>query len=300
MHWLRRIVRVAGVALGLILLSLAFASAYLRLDKEDVFREVRGTYQDFVTLDSWESAHSRFQLLQLRNHRGDAVTNVYFRRPLELDPHHRIFLIYAGAKTRDKILTLIPERSDLVLVSVQYPYDSPDGLLEYLRWPHHIRQAAFRTVAGGMLALSFLRVEEDLDIDRLTIIGVSVGVPFATLHGALDERVPTVVLIHGGGDLPAQARAVAEPRWLATPASVMAAILFHTFEPLRYVDRITPRKLVMIAARDDKLLPIDTIKILYARAREPKEMIWTESGHVRSKDTDLIADIVRQIDQYLE
>jgi len=300
MHWLRRIVRVAGVVLGLILLSLAFASAYLRLDKEDVLREVRGTYQDFVTLDSWESAHSRFQLLQLRNHRGDAVTDVYFRRPLELDSHHRTFLIYAGAKTRDKILTLIPERSDLVLVSVQYPYDSPDGLLEHLRWPHHIRQAAFRTVAGGMLALSFLDEDEHLDIDRLSVIGVSVGVPFATMHGALDERVPTVVLIHGGGDLPAQVRAIAEPRWIATPASIMAAILFHTFEPLRYVDRIAPRKLVMIAARDDKLLPIDTIKILYARAGEPKEMIWTESGHVRSKDTDLIADIVRQIDRYLE
>ncbi len=44
MHWLRRIVRVAGVALGLILLSLAFACAYLRLDKENVFYEVRGTY----------------------------------------------------------------------------------------------------------------------------------------------------------------------------------------------------------------------------------------------------------------
>jgi hypothetical protein len=300
MHWLRRIVRVAGVVLGLILLSLAFASAYLRLDKEEVLREVRGTYQDFVTLDSWESAHSRFQLLQLRNHRGDAVTDVYFRRPLELDSHHRIFLIYAGAKTHDKILTLIPERSDLVLVSVQYPYDSPDGLLEHLRWPHHIRQAAFRTVAGGMLALSFLDEDEHLDIGRLTIIGVSVGVPFATMHGALDERVPTVVLIHGGGDLPAQVRAIAEPRWIATPAGVMAAILFHTFEPLRYVDRISPRKLVMIAARHDTMLPHETIEKLYARAGEPKQMIWTESGHVRSKDTDLIADIVRQIDRYLE
>ncbi len=300
MHWLRRIVRVAGVALGLILLSLAFASAYLRLDKEDVFREVRGTYQDFVTLDSWESAHSRVRLLQLRNHRGDAVTDVYFRRPLELDSHYRIFLIYAGAKTQDKILTLIPERSDLVLVSVQYPYDSPDGPLEHLRWPHHIRQAAFRTVAGGMLALSFLHREEHLDIDRLAIIGVSVGVPFATMHGALDERVPTVVLIHGGGDLPAQVQAVHEPRWLATPASIMAAILFHSFEPLRYVDRIAPRKLVMVAARHDTMLPLETIEKLYARAGEPKEMIWTESGHVRSKETDLIADIVRKIGRYLE
>jgi hypothetical protein len=151
-----------------------------------------------------------------------------------------------------------------------------------------------------MLALSFLDEEEDLDIDQLTVIGVSVGVPFATMHGALDERVPTVVLIHGGGDLPAQVRAIAEPRWIATPAGVMAAILFHTFEPLRYVDRISPRKLVMIAARHDTMLPHETIEKLYARAGEPKQMIWTESGHVRSKDTDLIADIVRQIDRYLE
>jgi fermentation-respiration switch protein FrsA (DUF1100 family) len=112
--------------------------------------------------------------------------------------------------------------------------------------------------------------------------------------------VPTVVLVHGGGDLPAQARAVAEPRWLASPASVLAAILFHTFEPLRYVDRIAPRKLVMIAARDDKILPVETVKNLYARAREPKKMIWTESGHVRSKDTVLIADIIGKIDRYLE
>ncbi len=300
MHWLRRIVRVAGVALGLILLSLAFACVYLRLDKENVFYEVRGTYQDTVTLDAWESGRSRIRLLQLRNHHGDTVTDVYFRRPFQLDPHYRIVLIYAGAKTRDKILTLIPERSDLVLVSVQYPYASPDGPLERLRWPHYIRQAAFRTVAGGMLALSFLHREEHLDIDRLTIIGVSVGVPFATIHGALDERVPTVVLIHGGGDLPAQVRAVHEPRWLATPASVMAAILFHSFEPLRYVDRIAPRKLVMIAARHDMILPVETIEKLYARAREPKELIWTESGHVRSKDTDLIAEIMRQINRYLE
>jgi len=48
------------------------------------------------------------------------------------------------------------------------------------------------------------------------------------------------------------------------------------------------------------MLPLETVEKLYARAREPKEMIWTDSGHVRSKDSDLIADIVRQIDRYLE
>lgn len=300
MHWFKRSVQVGGAVLGLILLLLACSFAYLRLDKENVFYEARGTYQDSVTLDAWESKQSRTRLLQLRNHVGHAVTDVYLRRPVELDPHYRILLIYAGAKTRDKILTLIPERSDLVLVSVQYPYASPDGLLERLRWPHHIRVAAFRTVAGGMLASTFLHSEEYLDIDRLVVIGVSVGVPFATLHGALDERVPTVMLIHGGGDLASQVRAVHEPRWLATPASIMAAILFHSFEPLRYVDRIAPRKLVIVAARNDTILPAETVEKLYARAREPKQLIWTESGHVRSKDTDLIMRIIQQLDRYLE
>ncbi len=56
----------------------------------------------------------------------------------------------------------------------------------------------------------------------------------------------------------------------------------------------------MVAARHDTMLPLETIEKLYARAGEPKEMIWTESGHVRSKETDLIADIVRKIGRYLE
>lgn len=300
MHWLKRRIHVTGVVFGLILLLLAFSIAYLRVDKANVFYEVRGRYQDSVTLDTWESEKSITRLLQLRNHDWHAVTNVYFRQPVELDLNYRILLIYAGAKTRDKILTLIPERSDLVLVSVQYPYSSPEGMIERLRWPRHIRAAAFRTVAGGMLALDFLHRDEHLDIDRVAVIGVSVGVPFATLHGALDERVPTVMLIHGGGDLAGQVRATHEPRSLAMPASVLAAILFYSFEPLRYIDRIAPRKLVMVAARDESMLPAESAEKLYAKAREPKQLIWTESDHVRSKDAEVVAQIIRQIDLYLE
>lgn len=300
MHWLRTGVKVTGVVLGLLLFSLACSIAYLRLDKEAEFYEVRGTYQDAVTLDAWQTAQSKVSLLQLRNRDGHAVTDVYFRRPVELDPDYRILLIYAGAKTRDNILTLIPGRSDVVLVSVQYPYSSPDDLLERLRWPQHIRAAVFRTVAGGMLALDFLHEDEQLDVDRVAVVGISVGAPIATLHGALDERVPAVILIHGGGDLVGQVRATQEPRWLAIPSSIMAAILFHSFEPLRYVDRIAPRKLVIIGARNESMLPVESIEKLYAKAREPKQLIWTESDHVRSRSTDVIAQIIQQIDRYLE
>ncbi len=291
---------VAGTILGFLLLSLACSIAYLRLDKEHVFHEVRGTYKDSVTLEAWESELSRTRRLQLRNREGHTVTDIYFRRPFELDPDYKILLSYAGAGTKDKILEFIPDRSDAVLVSVQYPYASPDSLLERLRWPRHVRTAAFRTVAGGMLALDFLDEDEQLDIDRIVVVGVSVGVPFATVHAALDERIPTVLLIHGGGDLPAQVRATQEPRWLAVPSSIMADILFDSFEPLHYVDRITPREVVIIAARRETMLPAASVEGLYARAREPKQLIWTESDHVRSRSEDVIDQIVWQIDQYLE
>ncbi len=291
--------RIAGLVLGLVVSALAGAIAYLRFDKKHVFFDVRGEYGRAATLDAWSSSQSKTRLIRLRNRDGEVVTDAFLRRPLQLDPTYRIVVIYAGAKTRDRILTLVPEQADLVLVSVQYPYRSPETPGEYLRWPGAIRAAAFRTVAGGMLALDFLRADEGLDLRRVTVVGVSVGVPFATMHGALDERVPTVMLIHGGGDLAAQVRATHEPRWLAVPAGMLASVLFYSFEPLRYVDRIAPRRLVMVAARGETMLPAGTVEALYAKAREPKKLIWTESDHVRSRDTDVVAQIIEQIDRYL-
>ena len=299
MRWLKRSVQVAGGAVCVVLIALAVCVALLRLDKENVFYEMRGTYQDAVTLDTWESAHSQTRLLRLRNGDLYAPADVYVRRPAELDSDYRILLMYAGAKTKDRILRLIPDRSDLVLVSVQYPYASPDGFMEHLRWPYDVREAVFRTVAAGMLAVSHLQQEEDLDIERVAVVGVSLGVPFATLHGALDARVPTVMLVHGGGDIAGQVRATHEPRWLATPASLLAANLFYSFEPLRYVDRIAPRQLIIVAARNETMIPVETVEKLYAKAGEPKLLVWTESDHVRSRSADVIEQIIEQIDRYL-
>lgn len=300
MRGVKRIVRAFGLTLGFTLVSLFLAGAYFRLDTEHVFHEIRGTYRNTVTLDAWASDESSVRLVEFRNHRGEAVATAYYRRPLALDPDYRIVLTYAGAKTGKKILELIPERPDVVLLSMQYPYESPETFMEHLRWPLSVRQTAFRSVAGGMLAVDFLQKEEALDLDRLAIVGVSVGAPFATIHGALDERVPTVVLIHGGGNLPGQVLAAAKRRWLAHTAAAVTAIFFDSFEPLHYVDRIAPRKLIMIADRHDRLLPVANVEQLFAAAREPKQIFWTDSGHVRSNATDLIADIVAQVDQYLD
>ena len=300
MRWFKWIFKAVGLGLGLILLLLIVCGVYLRMDKEDIFYEVRGTYQDTVTLQSWESDRSEVRLVELRNDRGEAVANAYFRRPSELAQAYRIIMIYAGAKTGDKILDLVPDRPDVVLVAVQYPYESPRGFWEHLAWPGEVRRQVFRAVAGGMLAVSFLQDEEKLDLEKLAVVGVSVGGPIATVHGALDERVPALVLVHAGGDLPGQILAAGEGRWLAHPAAALASIFFDTFEPLHYIERISPRRLLLIAGREDPILPVANVEALYALAGEPKQIVWTQSGHVHAKDTDLVAHIIGQLEQYLE
>lgn len=292
--------RIAAIAVAAILLTLGVSATCLHHDKEQVFFEIRGTYSNAVGRDRRETpAGGIARRLALANQAGREVTDILVRRPADPDPGYRIWLIYAGAKTGERILQLVPERPDVVLVSVQYPYDSPEGAMEHLRWPYDIRRAAFRSVAGGMLALDFLESDEGLDLDRVVVVGISVGVPFATMLAALDERVPKVMLIHGGGDLAAQVRATQEPRWLAIPSSLLAQLLFHSFEPLNYVHRIAPRELVMIAARDESILPRASIDKLFAAAGEPKRLIWTDTDHVRSRHADTVERIVRQIEHYM-
>ena len=58
-----------------------------------------------------------------------------------------------------------------------------------------------------------------MELSRVTVVGASVGTPFAKIHGALDDRVPRVLIVHGGGDLRAIIRAARwEQAWLKTPA----------------------------------------------------------------------------------
>jgi len=198
---LRRLLCRAAIVVGAVVVLLVAIIWFLRRDTTAVFYRVRGQYAGARTLEEWTQGEDRCRLVELRNHRGEAVATAFVRTPRPLPPQARVLLSYAGEKTGKVMLELIPHRADLVLVAVQYPYQRPRGLGQYLRWPYDLRRAVFRTVAGGMLAVSFL-ADEGVSTDRVTVLGVSLGSPFGVIHGALDRRVDTVVVVHGGGNLP--------------------------------------------------------------------------------------------------
>lgn len=303
MLWKNKRRRILLAALAVLVVAAAGLVLFLRADKTDEFFLTRGTYKGARVLESSTGPVSRTRLVELHNDRGEAVATAYVRTPHRLSDGYRILLTYAGEKTGPKILRLIPDRPDVVLVAVQYPFTRPRTPAEYLTGPYHLRRSVFRAVAGGMLALSYLQETEGLGMDRITVLGASLGSSFAVIHGALDPRVGTVFLVHGGGDFPATLRGYERRRghfWRGELLAGTAAVLVDSFEPGRYIDRIAPRRLLMVASRRDKYFSVPGVQALFDRAGEPKTLIWTDTEHVGARKLDIVNELVGLIESHLE
>jgi fermentation-respiration switch protein FrsA (DUF1100 family) len=298
----RQLARALAVVAALSLGGILLAVIHLRADKRDVFTAVAGTLAQSRVLESLPTERGTARHLELVNHRGESVASAWVRRPTGLADDYRVVFVYSGRETGAKVLDLVPDRDDLVLVAPQYPYEEPRDLWEHVSWPYSVRRAAFRTVAGGMLAVSHLEVAEGLDAGRILVVGASLGSAFAVAHAALDPRVPAVVVIHGGGDLPLIVRTIEERRgrpWRGRLLAGLAAVLVHSFEPLRYVGDIAPRELVVIGARGDRQFPAASTQALYDRASEPKSLRWTGGGHLRSARDATLDEVLAEIERQL-
>lgn len=275
----------------------------LRRDPSPLVLEVRGTFGAARVLEEERTETGTVSLLELVNDRGAAASTAYLRRPRRLSPQCHALVTYTGVGTRRRILELIPERPDVLLLAVQYPYRPPEGVLGRLRMPYDVRRAVYRTVAAGMLGVDHLIEDEGLDAARITVLGASIGAPFAVLHGALDERVPRVLVVHGGGDLPAMLRYQSTQRgrpWRGLALGLAAEIFVESFDPIRFVGRIAPREVVIVGARHDRQFPEASVEALWDHARQPKRLYWTDTGHVGSRPSEIVDELVTIIDRYLD
>ncbi|MGH9464055.1 MAG: hypothetical protein ACRD0X_00290 [Thermoanaerobaculia bacterium] len=290
--------RLALAGLGALLLGGAWGLAGWRRTDGALVAAARGQFTHAVVLASELTPLGRVEQLALHNQRGE-VAQALYRPPRTLAADYRVAVMYVGLKTERRVLELLPERPDLVVLVIQYPYTRPRTLLGKLRWIGDVRRAAADTVAGGMLGLSFLETAEGLDLRRSVVVGTSLGSIFAALHGALDERVPRVVLVHGGGDFLRLVPALARVWWEVPFGYALAAGPFYGFDPVHYVGRIAPRELILIGARNDERFPSASTLALFERAGEPKRLLWTDSPHVRARNQPLVDELVGQIEAAL-
>ncbi|HEV2718802.1 MAG TPA: hypothetical protein VG323_02190 [Thermoanaerobaculia bacterium] len=299
--------RLRGIFLGLVFVLAAVVAALLLFawllpsDGTKQILELRGRFGGAGVLAARRDARSSIRCVALRNDRGQVLTTAWIRRPLALRSDYRIVITYAGADTGDAILRLIPANDDLVVVAVQYPWKPPHTVIGKLRAIYDIRQAAYRTVAGGMLAVDDLVSLERLDARRIVLVGASLGSIFATIHGAIDHRVQQVVLIHGGADLQdtLEVEIPSVPAWLRPPLVRVAYMTVETFDPAHYVQRIAPRRLLVIAARDDWRFPPRAVIAFFNRAGQPKALRWTNTAHVGVRSPRVVDAVIAELNAYL-
>ena len=282
--------RLRGIA-ALLLVLAATAALYLLRDPMPHFAERRShlTHVAATPPEPVDSAHV-IETARLTAASGLTVELLVKRPVAGSAPNAPVLLLLGGHRTGREAARLIPDTRGTIVASLSYPFQGDPRLkgLGIIPKVPAIRRALLDTPPAIMLAVDYLLRQPYARGRAVELVGVSLGVPFATMAGALDTRVSRVWAIHGSGGsyTPLEHNVRRKIPW---PASVGVAglstvlIAGPRLDPARWAPRIAPRPFVMINALDDERMPRASVEALYRSARHPKELIWVPGGHVRSR-----------------
>lgn len=206
---------------------------------------------------------------------------------------HPAAILLGGYKTGRKAVDIPTDTGNLVLLSIDYPYSGPQRPhgLDWVRYFGTMRRAILDTPPAVLLAAQYLYTRRDVDPQRVTVIGVSLGVPFSVAAAATDKRIAGAALLHGGGDIATMAYyAFADrgPAWVMRALAWGLSWVVAPLEPTRYAGDVAPRPVLMVNAADDEFIPRSSVLVLYESLRQPKRIVWLESAHVATGDDEVV------------
>ena len=202
-------------------------------------------------------------------------------------------ILLGGYKTGRKAVDIPTRTGNLVLLSIDYPYSGPERPrgLDWVRYFGTMRRAILDTPPAVLLAAQYLYTRRDVDPERVSVIGVSLGVPFSVAAAATDKRIAGAALLHGGGDIASMAYyAFADrgPAWIMRGLAWGLSWVVAPLEPTRYAAEVAPRPVLMVNAADDEFIPRASVLELYGSLRQPKRIVWLESAHVATSDDEVV------------
>lgn len=206
-------------------------------------------------------------------------------------------LLVGGMRNGRMTVDVPLETENLILASVDYPYNGPmwPKGWQWMRYLMPLRRGFLETPPALLLAAQYLYTRDDVDPERVSIIGVSLGVPFAAATAATDRRLAGAALLHGGADIRRMAYyayADAGPSWVMNGLAVVTAGLVAPLEPTKYAGEIAPRPTLVVIATDDKRVDPQSGDRLQRVVRQPKRVIWHDSGHVHRTQTAIVVELM--------
>lgn len=149
-----------------------------------------------------------------------------------------------------------------------------------------------QTVAGMTQAVldirraaAWLAAREEIDPEQLGVFGISLGGITASLAAAAEPRFTKVCPMLAGGDIaqiswdhPRLSRV--REKWLAEGGTRESFFqLLAQVDPVTYADRVRGRKILMLNATQDEIIPRSCTEALWRALGEP-ELVWYEAGHI--------------------
>ena len=146
-----------------------------------------------------------------------------------------------------------------------YDFSLTDG---YRYWT---RDIIAQTVFDLRRSVDFLETRNEIDASRISFYGISLGGIIGTIFSGVDPRVKAPVIALAGGNL--------NLMFGLDAFNEETREFFSIIDPINYVEEIAPRPLLMINAENDEVIAPVTSKLLFKKARDPKNIIWYPSRH---------------------
>ncbi len=213
-------------------------------------------------------------------------------------------VILGGVDIGKETLQYVGDPGEVIVVALGYPYDLSrvTGWWAGICEAGKMREAAFRTVAGALLVNDFLWQQENVDTNRVILVGYSFGAPFVPVVMRLDPRYKVAAFLYGGGRINKLVghNLDTDFRPLDRLLGEIVGLLLAPIEPHRHIRFISPRPLIMIQGKHDEFMPPRLAQELFNRAGEPKELIWLETEHMMPWKKEVINQVVITLRRRLE
>lgn len=296
----------------LVVLLVALSVTWLRwesgLSRDDWFDDRQGRIESLSSEKSVTQFGQQSESVRLVS---DSGLGVFFRiiREPTTGPPLPVLLILGGHRTGSDAIDLFGHVGNRAIVGIDYPYDGPEkvkGLLPIVKTIPLARQAFLDTTPAVSLVIDWLVQQPWVDTERVIVVGASLGVPFAATAAARDARITGVMLVHGAADnrlwLKTQVARRIDTKLLHDPLATLLHWLAYgpVLDTAKHIATISPRPVLIVAARDDERTPAGQAELLLEAAREPKRLVYTEGRHIQPNRKEIVAELWRIADEQLE
>lgn len=150
--------------------------------------------------------------------------------------------------------------------------------------PHETVKGMTQAILDIRRATAFLAAQKEVDAKRLGVFGISLGGITGALAATAEPRLQNVCLLLAGGDLgkvawESKELAKVRQKWIDSgKGEAEFREILSAIDPIRYGENARGRRILMLNAKEDEVIPKVCTESLWKSFGEP-DIVWYDGGH---------------------